>query len=274
MEKLAKFIVKQRKKIGFVFLILLIISLILIPKVKINYDLSEYIPDSERAKRGMNTLEEEFAMQGYARIMINNVTLVQAKEYKDKIAAVDGVDIVLWLDDSVDVYEPIEYISEDLLQDYYKDGSALIEVMFEESEYSSKTNVAVEEIKKIIPEDSNLIGSAIDTKSAQDTVQKELGNIMVMVVPVVLIILLLIKKSSKEKQSVDPFAIMSRAQSETTSEKKPDEPTKKAKRANKDGLPPAEEDDDFFVPRDQIDQRIHTPTVDGSERGGQAFVIY
>ena len=191
MEKLARFIVKQRKKIGFVFLILLIISLILIPKVKINYDLSEYIPDSERAKRGMNILEEEFAMQGYARIMINNVTLVQAKEYKDKIAAVDGVDIVLWLDDSVDVYEPIEYISEDLLQDYYKDGSALIEVMFEESEYSSKTNAAVEEIKKIIPEDSNLIGSAIDTKSAQDTVQKELGNIMVMVVPVVLIILLL-----------------------------------------------------------------------------------
>ena len=81
------------------------------------------------------------------------------------------------------------------------------------------------------------------------------------------------QKSSKEKQSVDPFAIMSRTQSGTTAEKKPDEPTKKAKRANKDGLPPAEEDDDFFVPRDQIDQRIYTPTVDGSERGGQAFVL-
>ena len=191
MEKIARLIVKHRRKIGFIFLILLIISFILIPRVKINYDLSEYIPDTERAKRGMNILEEEFAMQGYARIMINDVTLVEAKEYKDKIAAVDGVDMVLWLDDSVDIYRPVEYIDEDLLSDYYKDGSALIEVMFEESEYSSKTNDAVEEIQKLLPENSNMIGSAVDTKSAQDTVQKELGNIMIMVVPVVLIILIL-----------------------------------------------------------------------------------
>lgn len=191
MEHIARFIVKQRKKIGLCFLIMLIISLILLPRVKINYDLSEYIPDSERAKRGMNVLEEEFAMQGYARIMINNVSLIEAKEYKDKIASVDGVDIVLWLDDSVDVYRPTEFISEDTLRDYYKDGSALIEVMFEESEYSSKTNKAIDEIKKIIPEDSNMIGSAVDTKSAQDTVQSEIGNIMIMVVPVVLVILIL-----------------------------------------------------------------------------------
>ncbi len=81
------------------------------------------------------------------------------------------------------------------------------------------------------------------------------------------------KKSSSEKQAVDPFAIMSRAQSGTTDENKQSETPKKTKKTNKDGLPPAEEDDDFFVPRDQIDQRIHTPTVDGSERGGQAFVL-
>ena len=165
------------------------------PLVRINYDLSEYIPDSERAKRGMNVVEEEFAMQGFARIMINDVSLVEAKEYKEKIKAVDGVDIVLWLDDSVDVYKPIEYISEDVLQDYYKDGSALIEVMFEEGDYSPKTNQAVGEIQALLPENSNMIGSAVDTKSAQDTVQSEIGKIMIILVPVVFLILILTTNS-------------------------------------------------------------------------------
>lgn len=191
IEKLARFIVKNRNKIGVCFVVAIIVSLLLIPMVRINYDLSEYVPDSERAKRGLNIVDEEFGMQCFARVMVNNVSLVEAKEYKDEIEKVDGVDMVLWLDDEVDIYRPIEFISEDVLADYYKDGSALFEVMFDEDEYSSKTNKAVEEIKKILPEDSNLIGSAVDTKSAQDTVQTEVSKVMVILVPVVIIILLL-----------------------------------------------------------------------------------
>lgn len=191
IEKLARFVVKNRNKIGVCFIVAIIVSLLLIPMVRINYDLSEYVPDSERAKRGLNIVDEEFGMQCFARVMVNNVSLVEAKEYKDKIEKVDGVDMVLWLDDEVDVYRPVEFISEDVLADYYKDGSALFEVMFDEDEYSSKTNKAVEEIEKILPKDSNLIGSAVDTKSAQDTVQTEVSKVMVILVPVVIIILLL-----------------------------------------------------------------------------------
>ncbi len=191
IEKLARFVVKNRNKIGVCFIVAIIVSLLLIPMVRINYDLSEYVPDSERAKRGLNIVDEEFGMQCFARVMVNNVSLVEAKEYKDKIEKIDGVDMVLWLDDEVDIYRPLEFISEDELADYYKDGSALFEVMFEEDEYSSKTNEAVEEIEKILPEDSNLIGSAVDTKSAQDTVQTEVSKVMVILVPVVIIILIL-----------------------------------------------------------------------------------
>lgn len=191
IEKLANFIVENRNKIGVIFVVATIISVLLIPFVNINYDLSEYVPDTERAKRGLNIVEEEFGMQSFARVMVNDVTLVQAKEYKEKIEEIDGVDMVIWLDDSVDIYRPIEFISDDVLADYYKDGSALFEIMFEEDEYSSKTNQAIEEIKKVIPEDSNMIGSAVDTKSAQDTVQTEVSKVMVILIPVVIIILIL-----------------------------------------------------------------------------------
>ena len=122
IDKIARFIVKQRTKIGILSVVSLVISIMLIPSVVLNYDLSEYVPDSEPAKRGLNIVEEEFGMNGVARIMINNVTLVQAKEYKDKIAAVEGVDTVLWLDDETDPYQPVEFIDQEILNDYYKDG--------------------------------------------------------------------------------------------------------------------------------------------------------
>lgn len=191
LDNIARFIVKNRNKIGIGFIVAVIISLMLMPLVKINYDLSEYVPDDEDAKRGLNIVEEEFSMQCFARAMVNNVSLVEAKEYKEQIEKVDGVDLVMWLDDDVDIYRPLDFISQDLLDEYYKDGSAIFEIMFDEDEYSSKTNAAVEKIQKILPADSNIIGSAVDTKSAQDTVQTEISKIMIILVPVVIVILIL-----------------------------------------------------------------------------------
>lgn len=190
-DKIAEFIVKNRNKIGIIFIVATVISILLIPSVKINYNLSECISDTERAKRGMNIVEEEFAMQGFARVMINDVSLVEAKEYKNQIEKVDGVDMVVWLDDSIDIYRPLDFISEDVLRDYYNDGSAIFEIMFDEDDYSSKTSKAIDEINKIVPEGSNIIGSAVDTKSAADTVQSEVSKVMCILIPVVIIILVL-----------------------------------------------------------------------------------
>ncbi len=190
-DKIAEFIVKNRNKIGIIFIVATVISILLIPSVKINYNLSEYISDTERAKRGMNIVEEEFGMQGFARVMINDVSLVEAKEYKNQIEKVDGVDMVVWLDDSIDIYRPLDFISEDVLRDYYNDGSAIFEIMFDEDDYSSKTSKAIDEINKIVPEGSNIIGSAVDTKSAADTVQSEVSKVMCILIPVVIIILVL-----------------------------------------------------------------------------------
>lgn len=195
MDKIAEFIIKRRNKIGILFIILIIISIMLIPMVRINYDLSEYVPDDEKAKQGLNIVKQEFGMQSFARVMLNDVTLVQVKEIKDEILKVDGVDMVIWLDDSVDINRPQEFISEELLNDYYKDGSALLEIMFEEDEYSTKTNKAVGKIQKIIPANSNIIGSAVDTKSSQDTISSQITNIMLILVPVVIIILILTTNS-------------------------------------------------------------------------------
>ena len=70
-------------------------------------------------------MEEEFA-EGIpnARVMIRDVTIPEALEYKAKLAAVEGVEAITWLDDSTDITVPLELIDEDILNTYYKDNNA------------------------------------------------------------------------------------------------------------------------------------------------------
>lgn len=191
MDKLANFIVNHRKKIGIVFIVLILTCLIFIPQVRINYNLSEYIPNTTQSKVALDIVEDEFGMQSIARVMINNVTLPQAKEYKLQIEKVDGVNTVLWLDDTYDIYQPESFIDKEVVEKYYKDNSAVFEVSFSEDDYSLLTKQAINDIKELVPEDTNMMGSGIDMKSAQDNIQKEMISIMSLLIPLVGIILLL-----------------------------------------------------------------------------------
>ena len=190
-ESWARFIVKNRNKIGVIFVIALVICVMLIPFVEINYDLTKYVPDTMESKKGLNVVEDEFGMQGTARVMVNNVSLLQAKEWKEKIEDIPGIDMVVWLDDSVDVHQPESFISEDLIKDYYKDGSAVFDIMFEKDDYATETNEAVGKLFEILPEDTNICGSAVDARSTRESITSEISNLMSFLIPCVIIILLL-----------------------------------------------------------------------------------
>lgn len=191
LDKFSGFIVNHRKLIGVLFVILIILSLIQMTQVNINYDLSAYVPDDMPSKQALDIATDEFGMQSMARIMINNITLPEAKEYKEKIEAIDGVYMVSWLNSDIDVYQPISFIDKEKLEKCYKDGSALFDVMFDEGDYSDSTFEAVGEIKKLLPEDANLMGSAIENRSTRDNLHNEIVTIMLFLVPLTLIILLL-----------------------------------------------------------------------------------
>ncbi|NLG92865.1 MAG: hypothetical protein GX485_04825 [Clostridiales bacterium] len=89
------FIINKRKHIERFFIVLVIISAFLNSFVGINYDLTKYLPDTTPSQKGISVMKKEFGYPGTARVMIDNVTLYQAKAYKDRIEAVDGVDMVV-----------------------------------------------------------------------------------------------------------------------------------------------------------------------------------
>ncbi len=180
LNKIIDFIINKRKLVEKLFGIMVIISIICIPFVKVNYDLSEYLPESVASRQGLNIMEDEFGYPGTARIMIGPVSIYEAKVYKDKIENVDGVDMVMWADSSQDVYQSSIFIKYRDIEDYYKDDYAVMDVTFDEGDSSSLTHQAIDKIKEITGDKGYFAGTAVQNKSLSETLIREVSVALVL----------------------------------------------------------------------------------------------
>lgn len=186
---LPDFILEKNRAIEKLFILLVILSVIAAPFVEVNYDLTEYLPDTVQSKQGLDLMEEKFGYPGTARVMIEDVNLYQAKLYKDELEAVDGVDQILWLDMGTDVYSSSSFINSDDIADYYKDGSAVMDVTFVEGDTSKKTSEAIDEMMEILGDKGYFTGPAVQNKSLEENVSREMNMILALGVLMIFLIL-------------------------------------------------------------------------------------
>ena len=99
----------------------------------------------------------------------------------------------MWLDDYEDVYKPTSFMDQETLNDYYKDGCTVMDIMFDEDDYSELTYKACHEINEMLPDDDSVLvmGSAFGTTATRDNVISESTVILCFAVPIIIIILLL-----------------------------------------------------------------------------------
>lgn len=191
------FIVNRSKYIEIFFAVVVAISMFLYPFVKVNYDLTKYLPDTTASKAGLNLMEKEFGYPGTARIMIKNVSLYQAKLYKQEIEAVDGVDTVFWADTTddikkyTDVYTSDTFIKAENIQDYYKDNCAVMDISFIAGDSDTRTSKALDKIQKIVGDKGSFTGPAVQNKSLNESLNREMKSATVIVVGVVESVLIL-----------------------------------------------------------------------------------
>lgn len=190
-HNLIDFIINKRNWIERIFAIAVILSAIAFCFVKVNYDLSKYLPDDAPSKAGLNVMEEEFGYPGTARVMVGEVSLYEAKLYKDRIADIDGVNMVSWADTATDVYQSNLFVNYDNIEDYYKDGYAVMDIIFDEGDSDPKTHDAIQEIEDITGDKGYLMGSAVQNKSLDKTLTREIAIAMVMGVIMIAVILCL-----------------------------------------------------------------------------------
>ena len=148
--RLARFILRRQKWIESIFVAGCVFSFIAMLFVNVNYDLTEYLPREAASRIGLDRMEETFGYPGTARVMVKDVSLYEAKQYKDQIEAVDGVDQVLWCDAAVNIYAGEDFISMDDIEDYYKDRCAVMDITFDEGDTAKRTSRAVSEIRNLL----------------------------------------------------------------------------------------------------------------------------
>ena len=130
MVKLATLIVDKRKGFYLVFIVLCVFSVLCMNKVKVNNDLTTYLPDTTETRRGLTRMDEQFITYGSARILVCNITYDEAEKLSEKIKELPGVSM-LDFDDT---------------KDHYHDMEALYSVTFDEDADSENTKENLENL--------------------------------------------------------------------------------------------------------------------------------
>lgn len=192
MKKFYGWVVNHCKSILTIFLLAAVVGLLLKNMVAVNYDMNDYLPEDSRSTVSLNVMQEEFdGGIPNARVMVRDVTIPEALEYKEKLEAVDGVTAVTWLDDALDITVPLSFAETDTIETYYKDNTALFSVTIEEESRIS----AVADIRDIIGDENAMTGSAVSTASATVNTVSEIRKIAIIAVIFVLFVLLLTTNS-------------------------------------------------------------------------------
>ncbi|MGN0369327.1 MAG: RND family transporter [Butyrivibrio sp.] len=195
MKKFYSRIVRNPKKILIFFIILAVCGAVLQNLVEVNYDMKDYLPDDSSSTVSIDIMNEEF--EGgipNARIMIKDVSIAKALEYKEKLKNCEGVTDVIWLDDSISIYEPLEMADSEIVETYYKDNNALFTVTIDEHD-----NVAtVDRLREIIGDDNAMTGDAVSTAIATTGTVSEISKITFFAILAVLAILVITTTSWAE----------------------------------------------------------------------------
>lgn len=200
MKKFYDRVIRYRKIMLLVFFCACIVCALCKNLVAVNYDMNSYLPEDSASTIALDTMEEEFdGGIPNARVMIRDVSLAEALSYKEQLKQIDGVTAVTWLDDAVDVSEPLETQDQDTVETYYKDGNALYSVTIDED----KNLLAVADIRTLIGDDNCMTGAAVSTAVATESTVSEVAKIAVIAVLFVLFVLTITTTSW-----VEPIVVM------------------------------------------------------------------
>jgi predicted RND superfamily exporter protein len=192
MKAVTDAIINHRKLVIWIFCILTVLGAVLQAGVSVNYSMSDYLPENAQSTKALKLLTEEFGdAVPNARVMLRDVSVMEALDYKKKLAAIDGVSGVLWLDDVVDLKQPLETADAKTVETYYKDGNALISLTVAKGREVAVTD----SIYALLGDRHALSGNAVDMADAMKLAGSETRTAMIILIPVIILILLLTTSS-------------------------------------------------------------------------------
>jgi hypothetical protein len=191
MKKLAQGIVRHRAVILIVFAVLAAASALLAPHVRVNYQLAGYLPPGAMSARGLKADSDAFGSGGKVRVLADELSVFEALDLKRRMAAVEGVAGILWLDDVMDISIPRELWDPSIVRQHYIEGAALFEITLAVDGHDPQAEEIIRELRAICGEGAAFSGSAVAAQELRETTPEEIGRIILFLVPILLIVLLI-----------------------------------------------------------------------------------
>lgn len=192
MERYTQFLLKHRIQVIVLFVAAAAVCAVLSGLVDVNCKLTDYLPGESASTRAIKVMEEEYNQAvPNMRVLIYDVTIPEALEYKERLKAAEGIQEVSWLDDAVNIYEPLEMAPQKTVDEWYQDGNALFSVTVKED----RADEAVAAVREIIGDENCMSGSVVESVAAASDTAKDVRKIMLLAVPIVFLILLLTTSS-------------------------------------------------------------------------------
>ena len=174
MERVASFIVDKRYLFILIFIGLCIMSIFTSNSVRVDEDLTNYLPDDSETRQGLAIMEREFITYGDARVMVSNITYAKAEEIASMLREVDGVKSV--------------EISQD--PEHFKDASALFEVTFEGEKLDNVAIQGVDHVREALSGYDTYIYTEVGNPTGI-ILEKEMNMVLVILVCIIILVLLL-----------------------------------------------------------------------------------
>lgn len=193
MERLFRGVLRHRRVVIGVFVALTVICACLIPQVKIDANMSDYLPPTAKSSQDLGAMKRIYGNDiANARVYVTGIGLPQAKVLDRRLKGEKDVISVTWLGDEVDVDQPLETQDADTIADWYDGKGYLFQAVLKSGVKQSQID-HIRAIAKAMPGARKVAidGSAADDAANMATINTDMGKIMTIAVIVVLVVVAL-----------------------------------------------------------------------------------
>ena len=188
MEKLATFIVDKRNLFFLLYIFALIFCAIATGWVKVEDDITTYLPDTTETRQGLTVMNDNFVTYGTANVMVSNITYDTALEIQEQLEDIEGVTTVDF-DDT---------------DEHYTNASALFSVSFDGEVGDAHAEQALQEIRDEL---EGTYDTSIYSEVGYDS-SADLQSEMVVIVIIAAIIIVLVLTLTSRSYAEVPVLIM------------------------------------------------------------------
>ncbi len=181
MHRLAKNVVDKRNLVFIIVIIGAIFSIFSMNWVKVENDLTAFLPENSESRKGVEIMNKEFVTYGTAQVMVANVTLEDAEKILGQISEIEGVTMV-------------EFDGSDA---HYKNSLAYYSVTFGHPQADERCVTALQTIESTLSDYDLYVYSEVGNP-LEEILNQEILMILAVASVIILIMLLLTSKTFAE----------------------------------------------------------------------------